>query len=49
VQIVGIPGNCAEAGFSPRRPSTQKKSSKTRYTQKKLAIYYIIRGEEKYL
>ena len=28
MQIVGIPGNCAEAGFSLRRPSRRKEAAK---------------------
>ena len=28
MQIVGIPGNCAEAGVSPTRASTRKEAAK---------------------
>ena len=36
MQIVGIPGNCAEAGFSPRRPSRRKEAAKQdKHTHKK--------------
>ena len=40
MQIVGIPGNCAEAGFSPRRPARRKEAAK-QDTHKKLPIDYI--------
>ena len=28
MHFVGNPGNCAEAGFSPRRPSRRKEAAK---------------------
>ena len=28
MQIVGIPGNCAEEGFSPSRPARLKEAAK---------------------
>ena len=39
--------NCADAGFSPRRPSTQKEAAKLETYKKKLAIYYIFYGRNK--
>ena len=49
MQIVGIPGNCAEAGFSPTRPSARKEAAKQDTHKKNWQYPTFITGEEKYL